>query len=178
MIDHSDLSLPEIDLKSTIRKLFTDHAVYTSFVLKSIVDHHDADTKVLLPRLLQNQKDIGEQLKPFIGSSKGNKLTKVLTEHIQLAGAVIKDATYNNPQLEQDIKKLFNNSDDVAMVLTSINPELLPYEDTQMMFIIHNEFVIDQTLARLSKDYQQEQKLYDAYYNEILLMSDLIADAL
>jgi hypothetical protein len=178
MIDHSDLSLTEIDLKSTIRKLFTDHAVYTSFVLKSIVDHHDADTKVLLPRLLQNQKDIGDQLKPFIGSSKGNKLTKVLTEHIQLAGAVIKDATYNNPQLEQDKKKLFKNSDDVAMVLTSFNPDMLPYEDTQMMFKIHNEFVIDQTLARLSKDYQQEQKLYDAYYNEILLMSDLIADAL
>jgi len=32
------ISALKVDLRSALRKLFTDHAVYTSFVLKSIVD--------------------------------------------------------------------------------------------------------------------------------------------
>ena len=142
------------------------------------MDHNEENTKVLLPILLNNQKEIGDQLKPYIGVSNGNKITKVLTEHIKLAGAVITDATNNSPKLDEDKAKLFRNSDEVAATLTSLNLKMLPYEDTQYMFEIHNRFVINMTIARLKKDYKKEQKLYDAYYNEILMMSDMIADAL
>lgn len=174
--DRSKLILPDVDLKTTMRKLFFDHSVYTSFVIKSITSHND-DTSALLPRLLNNQKEIGDQLKPYIGTAMGNKLTKVLTEHIKLAGEVIKAAKNNDPKLEQAKAKLFKNSDEVAAVLTSLNPAMLPYEETQEMFRVHNEFVLNMCIARLQKNYKQEIKLYDAYINEILMMSDMIVDA-
>lgn len=176
LFDRSNLVLPEVDLKTTMLKLWSDHGNYTVFVIKSIVDHNQ-DTDVLLPRLLNNQKEIGDQLKPYIGTAKGNKLTKVLQEHIKLAGEVIKAATYNKP-IEQAKAKLFKNSDEVAMVLTSINPDILPYEETQEMFRVHNEFVINMTIARLQKNYKKEIKLYDAYINELVMMSNMIVDAL
>lgn len=178
MYDRSNMAFPKVDLKSTMRKLFTDHAVYTSLVLKSIVDHNEVNTKILLPILLNNQKDIGSQIKLYTNINIGNQITKVLTEHIKFAGAVITDATNNSSKLEEDKAKLFKNSNEVAATLTSLNPYQLPYEDTQYMFELHNKFVINMTVARLNKNYKKEQKLYDAYYNEILMMSDLIADAL
>lgn len=171
------ISALKVDLKSVLRKLFTDHGVYTAFVLKSIVDCTN-DTQVFLNRLLINQKDIGDQLKPIVGESAGNKVTTVLTNHIKLAGDVITAATTGDKTLNNKIALLFNNSDQVAATLTSLNPDKLPYEITQEAFHIHNQFVIDMTLARLSGDFLQEQRLYDAYYNELLQMSDLIFDAL
>lgn len=170
------VSALQVDMKSALRKLFTDHGVYTALVMKSIVDHSE-DTKVLLNRLLLNQKDIGDQLKPLIGD-KGDILTEVLTQHIKLAGDVITAAVKKDKQLQNKIKKLFNNSDVVAKTLTSINPNKLPFETTQEMFHQHNQFVFDMTVARINKDFLKEQKLYDAYYNELLMMSDTIYNAL
>src|SRR5436853_3097395 len=86
--EREKVSALKVDLKSSLRKLLTDHGVYTVFVLKSIVDGNK-DTKVFLDRLLANQKDIGDQLKPIVGNNKGNEVTAVLTEHIKLAGNVI-----------------------------------------------------------------------------------------
>ena len=167
----------KVDLKSSLRKLWTDHAVFTALVMKSIVDNNK-DTKVLLDRLLLNQKDIGDQLKPIIGENKGNELTNILKEHIKLAGDVITAAVKNDGMLEIKIKNLFNNSDQVALILSSLNEYKLCYEITQNMFHIHNQFVIDMTVERIKGNYSQEIKLYDSYYNEILAMSDIIYDAL
>ncbi len=43
---------------------------------------------------------------------------------------------------------------------------------------MHNQFVIDMTKARLANKFEEEIKLYDAYYNELLEMSDDIFHAL
>src|SRR5258708_26543703 len=174
----SELVSPlKVDLKSALRKLFTDHGVYTAFVLKSIVDG-TKDTPVYLNRLLDNQKDIGDQLKPIVGELKGNEITKVLKEHIKLAGDVITAAVKKDKTLNNKIKLLFINSDLVAETLTSLNEEALPYSITSDMFHMHNQFVVDQTLARIAGDFKKEQTIYDAYYNELLLMSDAIFHAL
>jgi len=171
------MSAKQIDLNQTLRKLFSDHGVYTAFVLKSIVDHQP-DTKVFLTRLLANQKDIGDQLKPILGAKASALLTKVLTEHIQLAGAVITAATNKDKTLNQKIEALFRNSDEVAKVLTSVNPELLPLNVTSDMFHKHNEYVISMTQYRIAKKYKKEQETYDSYYNELLMMADAIYNAI
>lgn len=167
----------KVDLRSALRKLFTDHAVYTVFVMKSIVDS-GKDTTVFLNRLLLNQKDIGDQLKPLIGNEKGNMITELLTSHIKLAGEVIKAAKNRDADLQNKIDVLFNNSNMVAEALTSLNPEALPLNVTEEMFHIHNQFVIDMTIARISGDFLKEQQLYDAYYNELLVLADEIFFAL
>lgn len=177
MIEREKVAELKVDLKSALRKLFTDHAVYTALVMKSTVDG-GKDTNVLLNRLLSNQKDIGDQLTPIIGVVNGDKITYVLTEHIKRAGDVITAAVKKDPTLDNKIQLLFENSDIVAETLSSLNPELLPFEDVAAMFQEHNQFVIDMTLSRINKEFYKEVKLYDAYYNEILLLSDTLYNAL
>jgi hypothetical protein len=167
----------DMDIRTTLRKLFSDHGVYTVFVLKSIVDK-TPDTQVFLTRLLGNQKDIGDQLKPIVGDKVGNLVTKVLTEHIKLAGEVMKSAVNKDKMLDQKIQKLFANSDQVANVLHFLNSQQLPLEDMKDMFHEHNNYVIKMTVARIKKDYKEEQVLFDSYFNELLEMSDMIAHAL
>lgn len=169
--DKNIVLLP-VDLKSTLRKLFTDHAVYTALVMKSIVDH-GKDTEILVNRLLSNQKDIGDQLRSILGDNKANTITFLLTEHVKLAGDVMKAASEKDKSLDDKIRKLFANGDQIAAALSIVN-----YKIIQPMFHIHNQFVIDMTLARAQGRYSQEQELYDGYYTEILAMSDAIATGL
>lgn len=165
-----------IDVKASFRKLFTDHAVYTVFVLHSLVDKVDASAFVT--RLLANQHDIGAQLNLVTGTNMGDELANLLVSHIELAAKVITAAVKRDPELNITITDLFYNSDMVADYLTSLNPAALPNDVTRKMFHTHNQFVIDMTLKRIQKNYQDEQILYDAYYNEILEMSDAISAAL
>lgn len=165
----------KIDLKASLRKLFTDHAVYTAFVLKSIVDDKP-DAYVFLSRLVQNQKDIGDQLKPLVGNKNGSAITVALTEHIRLAGETITSATRGEP-LKNKVAELYNQGDQIAKFLSSLNSAKLPLKEVTKMFRAHNKFVVDMTVARIKKEYHKEQVLYDAYYNEILMMSDAIFEA-
>ena len=168
----------QVDLKAALRKLFTDHGVYTKFVINGIVDGTQ-DVSDLVKRLLQNQVDIGNQLKPILGEEKGKRLTYLLLQHIELAAEVIKAAVKGDANLvENNKKKLFANSSRVAEFLTSLNPEKLPLAATKSMFDMHNQFVIDMTVNRIKKQFAEEIKLYDAYYNELLEMSDSIFTAL
>jgi len=91
---------------------------------------------------------------------------------------VIKAARNRDDDLNNKIDLLFINSDLVAETLTSLNSEVLPFDITQDMFHVHNQFVIDMTISRITMDFLKEQQLYDAYYNELLMLSDSIFNAL
>jgi len=47
----------QVDLKSTLRKLWTDHRVYTKFAINSLVDGGEDITEIS-NRLMSNQQDI------------------------------------------------------------------------------------------------------------------------
>lgn len=167
----------EVDLKATMRKLWTDHGVYTKFVINSIVDGN-GDTSALLPRLMANQEDIGNQLKPVVGDEASNRLVLALKEHIRLAGEVIKSARLGGRLLAINTDLLFTNSRDVSQAISNLNPDRLPLQFVLAMFDEHNQFVIDMTVARIRGEHKREFELYDAYYNELLEMSDMIVSSL
>ena len=167
------INAARVDFKATLRKLWTDHAVYTVFVIKSIIDD-DGDTKFLIPRLMQNQTDIGDQLREFISDKQANELTKLLKEHISLAGEVV-SLVRNKRNTTNKVEELYSNANRVGRFLTSLNPIVL--KDASQMFEDHNTMVIEMTLARFKKDFAKEIRVYDNYYNQILMMSDMIYEA-
>src|SRR5881628_415691 len=64
-----------------MRKLWEDHVTWTRLVIVD-VGFGTADTQATLQRLLQNQVDIGNAIKPFYGDAAGSQLTALLTTHI------------------------------------------------------------------------------------------------
>jgi len=71
-----------------MRELWTDHIVYTrSFIVSASAN--TADTAEVLQRLLRNQDEIGEAIKPYYGDAAGTQLASLLRNHIQLAGKAL-----------------------------------------------------------------------------------------
>ena len=64
-------------LRTDLRKLWEDHAMYTRNVILNIIDNLPGTDEAVI-RLLQNQVDIGNAIKPIYGADAGNKLTELL----------------------------------------------------------------------------------------------------
>jgi len=74
--------------KETLRKLFTDHAVYARMFINAFLDELP-ETPFLQTRLLANQPEIGQYLGQFIGQEGGKAVGDLLTKHIKLAANVV-----------------------------------------------------------------------------------------
>lgn len=71
-----------------MRELWAEHIGYTrSFIVSASAGA--ADTAEVLQRLLRNQDEIGEAIKPYYGDAASTQLTSLLREHIQLAGKAL-----------------------------------------------------------------------------------------
>jgi hypothetical protein len=164
--------------KETLRELFSSHAIYTKEYVESAL-HNLPDLAVITLRLLKNQDDIGNFLGSYIGVDKGAEISMLLREHILAAAAVVTAAkTGIQADVESTVKALFQNSIKVAKYFSDLNPCKLPCDEMEKMFHQHNQYLIDIVLAHLDANYDEETKLFDAYYAEILSMSDSIDKAL
>lgn len=164
-------------LKINMRKLWEDHVVWTRNVILCLVDELPG-TDQAVKRLLQNQVDIGNAIKPYYGEAAGKKLTELLYPHITIAAEVVKAAKNGNTAaLDEANKRWYANADEISSFLSSANP-YWPLTDMKMMMNDHLKLTTDEAVQRIKKDYDADIIAYDKVHNEILKMSDMLADGI
>ena len=165
------------ELKTNMRKLWEDHVTWTRNVICCLVDDlPGADQAV--HRLLKNQDDIGNAITPIYGEAAGKKLTALLHDHITIAADVVKAArASDNTALDAANKKWFANADEIALFLAQANPNWKA-ADLKKMMHDHLKLTTDEAVARIKKDYDADVAAYDKVHNEILEMSDMLADGI
>jgi hypothetical protein len=106
-----------------MRKLWEDHITWRRvFIIDAAADLPDKATAT--SRLLQNQVDIGNAIKPYYGDAAGDKLTALLKEHITTAAEVVAAAKANDSaKLADANKRWFANADQIADFLSGANPK-------------------------------------------------------
>ena len=161
--------------RDTMRKLFTDHAVYMKMFMNSYLDDI-GNAHVLKTRLLQNQIEIGQYLSNYVGLVEGTSISVILKDHIEKAIRVIKDLR-DGRDVSADVQSLFQNSDDVAMDISDLS-DTLEYETVREEFYYHNQYIVDMSTEHFNREYEQEIKTYDAYYTHMLKFSDLVTEGL
>jgi hypothetical protein len=173
----SVVSEPAGELKTNMRKLWEDHVTWTRNVILCLVDDlPGADQAV--KRLLQNQVDIGNAIKPYYGEDAGKKLTDLLTPHITIAAEVVKAAKAGNTAaLDSANKRWYANADEISSFLSKANPNW-PLDDMKMMMNDHLKLTTDEAVQRIKKDYDADAAAYDKVHEEILKMSDMLADGI
>ncbi|MFV8345806.1 hypothetical protein [Flavobacterium sp. ZB4P13] len=164
-------------LKTNMRKLWEDHVTWTRNVILCLVDELPG-TDQAIKRLLQNQVDIGNAIKPFYGEAAGNKLTKLLKEHIIIAADVVNAAEAGNTvALNKANKKWYANADEISEFLCKANPKWA-LKDMKMMMNDHLKLTTNEAVQRIKKNYDADVIAYDKVHNEILQMSDMLANGI
>src|SRR5881394_1140474 len=79
------------DLRGDMRKLWTDHVVWTrDYIIAATLKQPDATAA--LNRLMKNQEDIGNAVAQYYGDAAGRQLTMLLKDHIAISGDIVKAA--------------------------------------------------------------------------------------
>jgi hypothetical protein len=165
------------ELRTAMRQLWEDHIVWTRNVILCLVDNLPG-TDQALARLLKNQDDIGNAIKPYYGDEAGTKLTGLLKQHIVIAGDVVNAAKNGDKTALADANQKWHaNADEISAFLSSANPNI-KLDDMKKMMDEHLKLTTDETVARISKNYDADIAAYDNVHKEILMMADDLTDAI
>ncbi|MFS1510997.1 glycosyltransferase [Chengkuizengella sp. SCS-71B] len=166
-----------VDLKFELRRLWIDHTWWTRNVIISKLAGLD-DKEKALERLLQNQTDIGNAIKPYYGDEAGEELTKLLIDHILIAGNII-DAALREDEVEYEKQNTawFKNADDIASFLSKANPNWSE-EELQDLLYLHLELTRDETVARLEKDWEADIDAFDVGEDHIIKLADTLSEGI
>ncbi|MGG4199546.1 glycosyltransferase [Peribacillus frigoritolerans] len=169
------ISQSEVNFENEFRRLWIDHVLWTSNYITSATTAGAEDQTQVLARLLKNQEDIGNAVKPVYGEKAGNKLTELLKEHIVIAGKIVDAAKNGNDALVKQLnKEWYRNADEIAAFLSGANP-YLKNEDLKNLLYIHLKFVTNDLTASLAKDWNARIVAIDEGVTHIILMADTIS---
>jgi len=172
-----DGSPAAIELGKAMRTLWEDHIVYTrNYIISALAGLEDAGP--VAERLMKNQDQIGEAVKPYYGEEAGKKLAILLREHISLAAEVVGAAKSGvKEQLEAANKKWYANSDAIAAFLSGANPHWTKEALTGMLYK-HLELTTGEVVSRLQKDWTADIDFYDRGHAHMLMFSDALTDGI
>jgi len=174
--DNSNIA-KQYGFRAAMRELWEDHVVWTRQVIVAIVAG-TPDTDAALTRLLRNQADIGNAIKPFYGDAAGDQLTTLLREHIVIAGTLLTTAKSGDTDAFAAAKtEWYRNGDDIAHFLASANPHW-PLADMQAAMTAHLDTTLAEAVARLTGDWNADVVAYDAVHQHILHMADALSDGI
>lgn len=108
------ISPKQLNFRMDMRKLWEDHITWTRmYMISAIAEAEDKDN--VAQRLLKNQEDPDNAIKPYYGNDAGDQLTSLLKTHITTAVTLIDAAKNNNQEaLNKANTDWYNNANDIA----------------------------------------------------------------
>ena len=166
---------PAVELRSSMQKLWSDHMQWT-FATVDAFFHNQNGLNAQLSRLLKNQKELGAAIVPVYGQAAGDKLSSLLTTHINQAVPVLTAAQKGDQAaLKKALDDWYANAQEIADFLAAANPKNWNQADMREMMKKH----IDQTTAYsvelLKNNYDEAVKKYDEANDHMKKMSDELA---
>jgi hypothetical protein len=161
-----------------MRKLWEDHITWTRLAIVSFAAGLP-DLPATEARLLANQTDIGNAVKPYYGRAAGNKLTALLREHILGAVAVLQAAKAGDQAATtKAVSAWYANGDDIADFLHAANPRQWSRADMRAMMKTHLDETLKEAQDRLAGNFAADIKDYEAVHRSILEMADMLSDGI
>ncbi|HWS53254.1 MAG TPA: hypothetical protein VN228_03980 [Pyrinomonadaceae bacterium] len=161
--------------REAMRKLWEEHVVWTrQFVVSAVSDL--PDKAAATERLLRNQSDIGDAIKPFYGDAAGQKLSALLRDHIVIAAELVAAAKAGDKAKSEEAGRRWNaNADEIAAFLSAANPKAWPAAEMKKMMREHLDLTTVEVVARLRGDWAADVAAYENIHTQILHMADMLS---
>jgi len=168
----------QVALHDLMRRLWTDHALWTRLAIVTFAGGtagFDANAE----RLLANQTDIGNAVKPFYGVNAGNRLTELLREHILIAVALLQAAkAADNTALEAARVRWYANANVIADFLAAANPRNWPRASLRLAMRVHLDQTLSEATHELTGDYVKSVADYAQIQTHLLAMADQLSSGI
>lgn len=165
----------QVAFHDAMRKLWEDHVTWTRLAIISLTAG-SPDTEATVGRLLQNQTDIGDAIKPFYGEAAGAQLTALLRQHILIAADLVLAAKAGDQAKVADAQARWEaNADQIAAFLHRANPRAWKLGEMRAMLHEHLRLTTNEAVARLQGDWAADVAAYDQIHVQALGMADQLS---
>ena len=180
--DHGDNFIPrtkrQVAFHDNMRKLWEDHITWTRLAIVAFADG-SAGFDATAGRLLANQTDLGNAIKPYYGEAAGNQLTALLREHILIAVEILQAAKAGDtPAFEAARARWYVNADQIADFLSAANPRFWPRSELRAAMKAHLDQTLTEAAHELGGDYAASVADYEQVHAHILMMADLLSSGI
>ena len=158
-----------------MRKLWEDHVTWTRLAIVTFADGSPG-FDATAARLLQNQSDIGNAIKPYYGDAAGNRLTALLRDHISIAVEILTAARDGNTSaFDAASARWYANANDIADFLSAANPQSWPDSVLRADMKAHLDQTLSEAAHELHGEYAAGVTDYEAIHHHILMMADTLS---
>jgi hypothetical protein len=165
-------------LHDGMRKLWEDHITWTRLAIVSFAGGLP-DLPATESRLLRNQSDIANAIRPYYGAAASAKLRGLLRAHILGAVALMQAAKANDSAaLTKAHDAWYANGNDIADFLAAANPRHWPRGEMRSMMKTHLDETLKEAVDRLTGRFAADVRDYDAVHGSILQMADMLSDGI
>ena len=155
-----------------MRKLWEQHVAWTRMAIVDFASGSDGFDPTA-GRLMQNQVDIGDAIKPFFGTDAGNQLTSLLHDHIAIAVEVLQAAKAGDAAAFNDARdRWYANANDIADFLSAANHRYWPRDMMRHMMKVHLDQTLTEASDQLNGDFAGSVAVYDKIERHMLAMAD------
>lgn len=161
-----------------MRQLWEDHITWTRlYIVSAAAGLPDADPTA--QRLLRNQADIGDAIKPYYGEAAGASLTALLRAHILTAAKLVAAAKSGDTAAVRSTSDAwYANADSIAAFLSAANPKAWPAATLRTAMRMHLDLTLKEATARLHGDWVADIAAYDAIHQHILQLADVLSNGI
>ena len=160
-----------------MRKLWTDHTVWTRDYIVAAVDDRP-DAQAAANRLMKNQEDIGNAVAAYYGRAAGQQFTALLKQHISIAVDLIKAAKAGDAAAQKRADDQWQQNAvghrDISEQGESELAERYARRDDADAPVDHD----GRSRRALKHDWEGDVRAYDAVYQHILMMADALSDGI
>jgi hypothetical protein len=155
-----------------MRKLWEQHVAWTRMAIVDFASGSDG-FNATAERLMQNQVDIGDAIKPYFGTAAGNQLTSLLHDHIAIAVEVLQAAKDGDTAAFNDASdRWYKNANQIADFLSAANHRYWPRDMMRHMMKVHLDQTLTEASDQLQADFPGSVAIYDKIERHMLAMAD------
>lgn len=173
----SNYNPSQFGLKQTMRKLWADHVIWTREYIMAAVSG-SAEVNKISERLMKNQEDIGNAIRPYYGKDAAEKLAGLLKEHITTAVDVVVAAKANDTtKFNEASNRWTKNAESIANFLSSANPN---WQKQQIIDMLkdHLTGTTQEVQAIIGQKWDQDIAAFDNVFNQAMQMADGLSDGI
>jgi hypothetical protein len=161
--------------RDALRDLWVGHVFWVRNVAVETLAGNTAAAKAAEEQVVANAKQIAGALEPFYGKAASDKLFGQLAGHY---GAV-KEYLAAPDKAAQDAawKKLAANAEEIAVFLSSANPNL-PIDTLRSLLLAHGGHHVQQIRQLRDKDYPGEAQTWESMKQHMYVIADALAGAI